>query len=329
MNLLKTSDIDKAYKKIKPFVTKTPLITNETINSLLHAKVYFKLENLQQTGSFKIRGASYKISLLSNREKEKGVVAYSSGNHAQAVAFASKINGIDSMIIMPKNAPKIKIDNTKNYGANVILYDPLTENREKLGMEIAFKKGKTKTLIKPYDDLDVIAGQGTVGKEIAEQLQEKRVTPDIYLCCCGGGGLIAGSSFYLKKKYKNIKNYCVEPEEFSDTQLSLQGNRIISNSDSARSICDALQAPQPGKLTFSINRLTLMGGLTVSDYEVKKAIKKTAELLKIMVEPGGAVAIAALLSKKIEVKHKTVVVMLSGGNVDYELFSTIVKKEYE
>jgi len=327
MDLLRIADIDNAYKNIKSYIIKTPLVTNEAINSLLNARVYFKMENLQHTGSFKIRGATHKISLLSEKQKEKGVIAYSSGNHAQAVASAAKENNLDATIVMPKNAPKIKLENTKNFGAKVILYDSLTKNREKIGNAIASREDRT--LIKPYDDLDIIAGQGTVGKEITEQLNIENVIPDIYLCCCGGGGLIAGSSFYLKKNFPKIINYSVEPKEFNDTQLSLLNNKIISNQESSRSICDALLATHPGELTFEINKYTLSGGLTVSDIEVKKTIKQIAEFLKVMVEPGGAVAAAALLSKKIDVKNKIVVVMLSGGNIDYEFFSEIVTKKYE
>ena len=200
--------IDEAYKRISSQFLKTPLVTSEYINNLLEAKVYFKLENLQWTGSFKFRGATNKISLLNLKQKQKGVVAYSSGNHAQAVAYASKINGINAKIIMPESAPDIKIINTKSYGAEVILYNVFNENREEIGNKIA--KDENRTLIKPYDDLDIIAGQGTSGKEIAEELIKLNIFPDIYLCCCGGGGLIAGTSTYLKHSFPNIKCYSVE-----------------------------------------------------------------------------------------------------------------------
>ena len=327
MSLLSTSDIDKAHLILKSFITQTPLVTNEAINTLVNAKVYFKLENLQHTGSFKIRGATYKISLLSKEQKQKGIVTYSSGNHAQAVAFASFNQSIKATIVMPHNAPKIKIKNTKNYGANIIFYNPKKESREIIGEQIAFETGKT--LIKPYDDIDIITGQGTVGKEITEQFKEINVSPDIYLCCVGGGGLIAGSSFYLKNNFPNIESYSVEPEGFNDTLLSLKHNYIVSNKKGSSSICDALLVSQPGKITFEINQSTLKKGLDVSDYEVKKTIKILTETLKLMVEPGGAVAAAALLSQKIEVKNKTIVVMLSGGNIDRGLFSQIVTKDYE
>ena len=327
MSLLSTVDIDKAHLILEPLTTKTPLITNEEINSLVNAKVYFKLENLQLTGSFKIRGATYKISLLSEDKRQKGIVTYSSGNHAQAVALASFNYGIETTVVMPENAPKIKIKNTKRYGANIIFYDPSKERREVIGNKIASETGKT--LIKPFDDIDIITGQGTVGKEITEQLKDINVVPEIFLCCVGGGGLIAGSSFYLKCNFPNIESYAVEPENFNDTLLSLKNNCIVSNKNTSSSICDSLLVSQPGEMTFEINKSTLKGGLDVSDQEVRKTIKFLAETLKLMVEPVGAVAAAALLTKKIEIKNKNVVVMLSGGNIDHELFSQIVTRNYE
>ncbi len=323
MDALTPQEIDKAHERIFSLIIKTPLISSETINKKTNANVYFKLENLQWTGSFKLRGASNKISQLSNEEKSRGIVSYSSGNHAQAVAYASNLFGVQATIIMPKNAPSIKIKNTKKYGADVVLYDSMHESREKIALEIAHKENKT--IVKPYDDLDVIAGQGTVGKEIAEELKLQNIRPDIFLCCCGGGGLIAGSSTYLKYVFPNIKNFAVEPEEFNDTQLSLKNNFIVKNKESAKSICDALLAPQPGNVTFPINQTTLNGGLAVSDKEVKKTIIELAEDMKIVVEPGGSVAATALLTNKISVKNKNVVVMISGGNIDYKLFSSIVR----
>ena len=323
MDALTPQEIDKAHERIFSLIIKTPLISSETINKKTNANVYFKLENLQWTGSFKLRGASNKISQLSNEEKSRGIVSYSSGNHAQAVAYASNLIGVQATIIMPKNAPSIKIKNTKKYGADVVLYDSMHESREKIALEIAHKENKT--IVKPYDDLDVIAGQGTVGKEIAEELKLQNIRPDIFLCCCGGGGLIAGSSTYLKYVFPNIKNFAVEPEEFNDTQLSLKNNFIVKNKESAKSICDALLAPQPGNVTFPINQTTLNGGLAVSDEEVKKTIIELAEDMKIVVEPGGAVAATALLTNKINVKNKNIIVMISGGNIDYKLFSFIVR----
>ena len=211
--------IDEAFKRISGQILRTPLVTSEYVNQLMNAKVYFKLENLQWTGSFKLRGAINKILQLSADEKKSGVVAYSSGNHAQAVAYASKVNGINAKIVMPENAPKVKIANTKKYGAEVILYN-IYENREEIANKISIDEGRA--MIKPYDDLDIIAGQGTSGKEIAEELLKLNILPDMYLCCCGGGGLIAGTSTYLKYIFPNIECYSVEPDDFDDTKVSLE-----------------------------------------------------------------------------------------------------------
>ena len=313
--------IENSYKKIKELITKTPLVTNDYINNLLNSEVYFKLENLQNTGSFKLRGATHKISTLSSNIIKNGVVAYSSGNHAQAVAYAAMKKNISAKIIMPQNAPKIKIENTKQYGADIILYDTFFENREKIGKEIAEKENRS--LIKPYDDTDVIAGQGTAGIEIAEDLENLDIVPDIYLCCCGGGGLIAGTSTYLQHKFSNLKSYSVEPEGFDDTKKSLESKKIIQNPKNSKSICDALLAPMPGKITYPVNLKNLEGGISVSDEEVKKTIILLSEHLKIIVEPGGAVAAAALFNKKLNIKNKRVLVMISGGNIDLELFRSL------
>ena len=314
-------NIDAAHNHIRSLVTKTPLISNDYINKKLNSKIFFKLENLQTTGSFKYRGASFKISKLNNENKKNGVVAYSSGNHAQAVAYASLQQNISCKIIMPKNAPKIKIENTKKYKAEVILYDPKTESRESIGEKISIEENRS--LIRPYDDVDIIAGQGTAGKEIYEQLMQISIIPDIYLCCCGGGGLIAGTSTYLKDKLPNIKSYSVEPFGFEDTKKSLKSKKILSNEKGYQSICDAIITPQPGNVTFPINLKNLEAGLVVTDEEVKNAIKFLSEHLKIIVEPGGAVAATATLTEKINLKNKTVVVMISGGNIDLEMFRSL------
>ncbi len=313
--------INEAYKKIKELIVKTPLVTNDYINELVKAEVYFKLENLQITGSFKLRGATHKISILRNEINNSGVVAYSSGNHAQAVAYAARQQNISAKIIMPKNAPKIKIQNTINYGANIILYDSFFESREKIANDI--KEKEKRFLIKPYDDYDIIAGQGTVGIEISEQLKKLSIKPDVYLCCCGGGGLIAGTSTYLLHEFPNIKSYSVEPMGFDDTKISLENKKLLANQSNSKSICDALLAPMPGNITFPINLKNLEGGISVSDIEVKKTIILLSEHLKIVVEPGGAVAAAALLFNKINIKNKKVVVMISGGNIDLELFKSL------
>ena len=318
---LNHKSIEEAYNLINKKIIKTPLVSNDYINNLLNAEIYFKHENLQSTGSFKLRGATHKILKSLNDISENGVVAYSSGNHAQAVAFSASQNNLSAKIIMPKTAPQIKIENTKKYGAEVILYDTYFQSREEIGNEI--QKKDNRALIKPYDDEDIIAGQGTAAIEIVNDLKEQSIEPDLYLCCCGGGGLIAGTSTYLKHIYPNIKSYSVEPEEFDDTKRSLEAGKLIENKKNAKSFCDALLAPQPGNITFQINSNNLEGGLSVSDEEVTKTIILLAEQLKIVVEPGGAVAAAAALNNKIDVKNKKIIVMISGGNIDLSLFNKL------
>ena len=318
---LNYKSIEEAYNLINTKIIKTPLVSNDYINNLLNAEIYFKLENLQSTGSFKLRGATHKILKSLDDISENGVVAYSSGNHAQAVAFSASQNNLSAKIIMPKTAPQIKIENTKKYGAEVILYDTYFQSREEIGNEI--QKKDNRALIKPYDDEDIIAGQGTAAIEIVNDLKEQSIEPDLYLCCCGGGGLIAGTSTYLKHIYPNIRSYSVEPDEFDDTKRSLEAGKLIENKKNAKSFCDALLAPQPGNITFQINSNNLEGGLSVSDEEVTKTIILLAEQLKIVVEPGGAVAAAAALNNKIDVKNKKIIVMISGGNIDQSLFNKL------
>ena len=222
---------------------------------------------------------------------------------------------------MPNNAPKIKIENTRKYKAEVILYDPQKEIREDIGNEI--EKKENRILIKPYDDYDIIAGQGTAGYEITKDLENLSITPDMYLCCCGGGGLVAGTSTYLKYKYPNLTSYAAEPYGFDDTKISLFNKKITANKPGFQSICDAIITPQPGQLTFPINLKTLSGGIVVEDQEVKNSIKILAEHIKIVVEPGGAVAATAALYKKIDLKNQIVVVMISGGNIDLDIFRSL------
>lgn len=314
--------IKNAHKRIKRYIAETPLITNREINNKYKAKIYFKLENRQKTGSFKVRGAFNKLLQLKNIEKKKGVIAYSSGNHGQAVSYASKILGIDSLVVMPKDAPKIKLENTRKYGAKIVLFNRLIESREEIAMAIAKKSGRV--LIPPFDDLDIIIGQGTVGLEIVNKLNEKKIKPDVFLCCCSGGGLIAGASSYLKSFFPNLSIYCAEPKHYDDMRMSIKKGKLVSVNTNFPTICDALTVKIAGKLTFKINKKLLEGGLVVTDNEVKKAIRFLKKNLNIITEPGGAVPAAALLSKYSEFNDKVVVVMVSGGNIDQKLFNRIM-----
>ena len=317
------NSILEASKRLEGKIVKTPILQSKYINEKLESNIFLKAENLQTIGAFKFRGAMNSILQLPSDIKK--VVAWSSGNHAQAVAAASKITGRQATIIMPEDSPKAKLNGTAFWGATIIKYDRNKENREEIGKKIA--KDINAKIIPPFDDEKVIIGQGTAGIECIEQLNEINVTPDIVLCCCGGGGLIAGISTAIKEKFKNAKIYSVEPENFDDTKKSLKQNSIIPNSMKHNSICDALLADKPGKITFEINKLNLTSGLSVSDKEALIAMNTAFKYLKIVLEPGGAVALAAAIFGKIDIKNKNVLVIASGGNVDKDIFENCLNQQ--
>ena len=312
----------EASRRLKGKIVRTPILQSQYINERLKSNIFLKAENLQTIGAFKFRGAMNSILQLPSDIKK--VVAWSSGNHAQAVAAASKITGRQATIVMPEDSPKAKLNGTAFWGANIIKYDRNKENREEIGKKIA--KDINAKIIPPFDDEKVIIGQGTAGIECIEQLNEINVTPDIVLCCCGGGGLIAGISTAIKEKFQNAKIYSVEPENFDDTKKSLKENSIIPNSMKHNSICDALLADKPGKITFEINKLNLTSGLSVSDKEALIAMNTAFKYLKIVLEPGGAVALAAAIFKKIDIRDKNVLVIASGGNVDKDIFENCLSQ---
>jgi threonine dehydratase len=312
--MIDISDIEQAAQRLTQKVVCTPLIEFDLLNTQLDGRVLFKTECLQTTGSFKIRGATNKLLSLSERERRRGVVAYSSGNHAQGVAAAAMLMGIKARIVMPRDAPEIKLANTRSYGASVVLYERNTESREQIANAIASDDGLS--LIPPYDDEMVIAGQGTVGLEILQQLQQQAISVDALLCPCGGGGLIAGVSTAVKSRRPDIEIFAVEPTDFDDTRRSLIADERLANAPGVSSICDAIVTPTPGELTFEINRKLLSGGIAVSDAAVAEAVMYAFTRLKLVVEPGGAVGLAALLCGAFPLKGKTVVVILSGGNMD-------------
>ena len=280
----------------------------------MNANIFFKAESLQRTGSFKIRGAYNFLYNLKNKYRKNGVLAWSSGNHAQGVAEAAKLFNIKATIIMPKDAPKNKIEGTLTRGAKIIFYDRIRENREEIGKRISIENSLQ--VIPPYDHPYIIYGQGTIALEIEKQISKLNLTPDNILVPTSGGGLIAGISTYIKKNHKSSKIYSVEPKDFADHAKSLKAGKIIKNTENYNSICDALLVQQPGKLTFSINRKLLYSGLKVEDKEVIKAMKYAINKLGLILEPGGAVALAALLENKIKCNGKTIVAVLSGSNVD-------------
>lgn len=315
-------DIYAARNRIQSYAIKTPILESPHLNDQVGGRILVKAEPLQKSGSFKFRGALNTLLQLSEDERARGVIAYSSGNHAQGVALAAQLLGVRATILMPADAPAMKVENTKSYGAEVVHFDRYTESREEIGERLCREKGAV--LVKPYDDARVIAGQGTVGLEIIEQLSESDVNPDLAVIPCGGGGLISGTSLALKSSMSHLNIYSAEPEYYDDTAMSLAAGEIVSVDPNQVSICDALMAPQPGHLTFPINRALLSGGLVVSEADVRSAVREAFGRLKLVVEPGGAVALAAVLSKKVDITGKTAVVVCSGGNIDHTLFAEII-----
>ena len=307
--------INDAYKRISKYINKTPIIYSDKLNNFTESNILIKAENLQKTGSFKIRGATNLISQI----KEEKVVAPSSGNHAQAVAAASQLFNKTATLVMPSDAPKSKILGVKSYNGKIIFYDRNNEDRMEIANEISNREGSV--LIPPYDHKEIIAGQGTLGVEIIEQLEEMKFKPDIILCCCGGGGLIAGVASAIISKWKNANVHPVEPKFWDDTKISLENNQRYKIKNKKYSICDALLAETPGKLTFNINKKLLSKGISVTDKEVMKAIQIGYEWLKMVIEPGGAVALAASINNIELVRNKNVLVILSGGNIDQEIFT--------
>ncbi len=317
-----SADIDAAARVIAPFAVRTPLLSPSVLNERMGTRIFLKPEMLQRTGSFKFRGAFNKLSSIPLDARGGGVVAFSSGNHAQGVAHAAQILGMQATIVMPSDAPLSKRERTKAYGAEVVLYDRDREDREAISRDIAERRGAT--MVRPYDDPFVIAGQGTVGREISEDMAALGLTPDIVVAPASGGGLIAGVATAIKARYPQAMVMSGEPEEFDDHARSLRAGKREAHGAKGRTICDALMAAIPGEITFSINSQLLAQGITATDAEVGTAVGFAFRELKLVVEPGGAVGLAALLAGRIDVTGKNVVIVLSGGNVDADLFARLI-----
>ncbi|MBK17407.1 MAG: pyridoxal-5'-phosphate-dependent protein [Rhodospirillaceae bacterium] len=315
-------DILTAAQRLEGYARRTPLIESNAASVQSKARAFLKVETLQHTGSFKFRGAFNLISQLSEQEKSNGVVAYSSGNHAQAVAMVAGLHNIEATIVMPSDAPAIKIETTERFGAKTVLYDRRTEVREEIASLIVDDSGAA--LVPPYDHPHTIAGQGTVGLEIVDQLAECDCIPDVVLVPCSGGGLVAGVAMAIRNKFPKTKVYAVEPNGFDDTARSLANNKRQMIEKDSDSICDALLVPIPGKITFEINKRELGGGLVVTDDAVLAAMAFAFRHEKLILEPGGAIALAALLDPSNEFSGLNAVVVLSGGNVDSAIFKTAI-----
>ncbi len=317
-------DVAAAERLVRPLAIETPVLRNDALDELAGAFVFLKPECLQVTGSFKIRGATNRLVRMNSDERRRGVVAFSSGNHAQGVARAARVLGMPALIVMPLDAPEVKIDGVKADGAEIRLYDRMTESRETIAGEITRERGAV--LVPSYDDRHVIAGQGTAGLEFARAMAAD--TPlDHFICCAGGGGLMAGCALAFEGASPSTRLWTAEPEGFDDHRRSLEAGDIRTIDPAARSICDAILTPQPGDLTFAINRIRLSGGFAVTDDEVREAMRFAFRHLKLVVEPGGAVALAAAMFRlPAYMRGQRVGVMLSGGNVDPALFADIIRQ---
>jgi threonine dehydratase len=315
------ADIEAAAKRLDGIAVRTPLIENAELNRIAGGRVLLKPENLQRTGSFKIRGAYNLLAQVPEGDRERGAVAWSSGNHAQGVAKAGQLLGIATTIVMPEDAPRAKLENTERYGGKVVTYDRYSGDREAIAMSIAEATGAI--VVPSYDHPDIIAGQGTAGLEIADEAMASGIVLTRALVCCGGGGLTAGCAVALRDRFPDMCVYTVEPEFYDDTRRSLESGRRETADTSAASICDALLSPSPGRLTFPLLESNVAGGLVVSEAEVRSAMRFAFRELKLVVEPGGAVALAAVLHGKLSTAGEVTAVMLSGGNVDAGLFGRI------
>ena len=313
-----------AARQFAGVAVRTPLIESPALNDRLGGRALVKAETLQRAGAFKFRGAYNRISRLTEAEKARGVVAYSSGNHAQAVAAAAAMVGTHAIIVMPADSPRVKVEGVIGFGGEVRMYDRYSESREAIGEEIAASKGSI--LVRPFDDPFIIEGQGTAGLEIIEQADGAPL--DQLLCGTSGGGLMAGINLTLAALSPATRTIGVEPAAYNDTALSLAAGERLTHAPASGTICDALMTDRPGELTFPINR-RLSGVVTVTDEEVAEAVRYAFRVLKLVVEPGGAVSLAALLAGRVETRGLTTAIVLSGGNVDPGLFAAIIEDRFD
>ena len=320
------ADIEAAAGRIKGHAVETPLIESPALNERLGLRVLIKAETLQRVGAFKFRCAYNLLFQMCAAERKGGVVAFSSGNHAQGVALAARLLGMPALIVMPSDAPAVKVAATRGYGAEVRFYDRLTENREAIAAASAAERAAV--VVPAFDDPHIIAGQGTVGLELVRQAQALGAQLDVVITPVGGGGLMAGTATAVKAVSPKTAMVGVEPQAFNDTLLSLQAGKRIVTRPTTRSLCDALESPAPGELTFPVMHKLVADISLVSDPEVAEAMRYAFSTLKLVVEPGGSVGLAALLSGKVNMfGGRTVGLVLSGGNVDPDLFAQVIRGE--
>lgn len=319
------ADIQDAAARLAGHAVATPLIENPALNERLGGRMLIKPETLQRAGAFKFRGAYNRLSRLSEDERRRGVVAFSSGNHAQGVALAARLLGCPALIVMPHDSPSVKVEGTRGFGAEILFYDRFTEDRVAIADKIAAERGCV--VVPSYDDPHIIAGQGTVGLEIVQQARALGVELDRVLSPVGGGGLIAGVSTAVKALSPATQVWGAEPAGFDETRRSLASGRRETVDPDARSICDALLTPIPGELTWPINRQNLSGVVAVTDAEVAEAMRYAFSTLKLVVEPGGCAALTAALTGKVDLKGKTAAIVCSGGNVDPALYARVLAGE--
>ena len=318
MKLPAFDDVLDASARLEGVALKTPILRNDALDAATGARVFVKPECLQRTGSFKLRGAYNRISRLNADERKRGVVAFSSGNHAQGVADAARMMDTPAVIVMPADAPALKIENTRALGGEVVLYDRWTQSREAIAARIAAERGAV--VVPAFEDFHVMAGQGTAGLEAARDLEAMGETADLLLCPASGGGLIAGIGLAFDALSPSTRLYCVEPQGYDDYAQSLAAGQVVTIKPAAPTLMDALTVARGGDMTFALNSRKLAGGLAVSEVEALSAMAFAFRHLKLVIEPGGAAALAALLSGKIHARGAVVLIIVSGGNVDPAIY---------
>lgn len=318
------SDVVKAAARIAPYIVETPLVENAGLNDRLSGRVLLKLESLQRTGSFKIRGACNRLLLIPEEARSAGVVAFSSGNHGQGVAAAAALLSLHATIVMPKDAPRTKIAGVQSMGAEIIYYDRRSDDREAVASRIAAAKGAT--LVRPFDDAGIVCGQGTIGLEMAGAAAKLGAKLDAVLVPCSGGGIASGIALALSGASPGTEVVSVEPEQFDGMRRSLKAGDRVAAPGGRLSLADALMAPIPGRVPFALAKRLLSEGLCVSDDELTEAVAYAARHLKLIIEPSGAAGLAALLSGRYQARGKTVAVVLTGGNCDFETIADCIAR---